>query len=174
MLAHGGPVRSPEEFAALTDEIKPKVAGEVRRIVVELAPTLAAYADLAREIEQWEGSAIDDMRGQLEFFLPPHAITIHGMHHLKHLPRYLEAIRIRLNDIGVDPDRDAHRQAIVEEANDYLKTRVDTLPTGFKKSRTYKEIRWQIEELRVSVFAQRLGTPKPVSQRRIEKLVDKL
>lgn len=174
MLAHGGPVRSPEEFAALTDEIKPKVAGEVRRIVVELAPTLAAYADLAREIEQWEGPAIDDMRGQLEFFLPPHAITIHGMHHLKHLPRYLEAIRIRLNDIGVDPDRDAHRQAIVEEANDYLKTRVDTLPTGFKKSRTYKEIRWQIEELRVSVFAQRLGTPKPVSQRRIEKLVDKL
>ena len=96
------------------------------------------------------------------------------MHHLKHLPRYLEAIRIRLNDIGVDPDRDAHRQAIVEEANDYLKTRVDTLPTGFKKSRTYKEIRWQIEELRVSVFAQRLGTPKPVSQRRIEKLVDNL
>ena len=114
MIAHGGPVRSPEEFSALVDEIKPKVGGEVRRIVVGLAPALAAYADIVRELEQWEGPAIDDIRGQLEFFLPPHAITIHGMLHLQHLPRYLEAIRVRLRDIGVDPDRDAERQAIVD------------------------------------------------------------
>lgn len=174
MIAHGGPVRSPEEFSALVDEIKPKVGGEVRRIVVGLAPALAAYADIVRELEQWEGPAIDDIRGQLEFFLPPHAITIHGMLHLQHLPRYLEAIRVRLRDIGVDPDRDAERQAIVDEAKQYLESKADASPAALKKSRAYKDIRWQIEELRVSVFAQRLGTPKPVSQRRIEKLVDKL
>lgn len=48
------------------------------------------------------------------------------------------------------------------------------LPAGRTKTKAYKDILWQIEELRVSLFAQRLGTPKPVSQRRIEKKIDAL
>lgn len=174
MIAHGGAVRSPEEFDALAKEIKPKVAGEVRRIVVGLAPALVEYANIARELDQWEGPAIDDMRGQLAFFLPRHAITIHGAQHLQHLPRYIEAMRIRLEDLRLDPDRDADRQSAVDEAKRYLEAKAAKLPANRRKSRAYKDILWRIEELRVSLFAQRLGTPQPVSQRRIEKMVDKL
>lgn len=174
MLAHGGPVRSPEEFEALLQEIKPKVPGEVRRIVVGLAPALVEYANMRAELAKWDGPAIDDMRGQLNFFLPRHAVTIHGAAHLQHLPRYIEAMRIRLEDMRLDPDRDADRQATVDAAKRYLDAKMAALPANRRKSRAYKDILWRIEELRVSLFAQRLGTPQPVSQRRIEKLVDKL
>lgn len=174
MLAHGGPVRSPEEFEALLQEIKPKVPGEVRRIVVGLVPALVEYANMRAELAKWDGPAIDDMRGQLDFFLPRHAVTIHGAAHLQHLPRYIEAMRIRLEDMRLDPDRDADRQATVDAAKRYLDGKMAALPANRRKSRAYKDILWRIEELRVSLFAQRLGTPQPVSQRRIEKLVDKL
>ena len=150
------------------------MAGEVRRIVVGLAPALVEYANIARELDQWEGPAIDDMRGQLAFFLPRHAITIHGAQHLQHLPRYIEAMRIRLGDLRLDPDRDADRQSAVDDAKRYLEAKAAKLPANRRKSRAYKDILWRIEELRVSLFAQRLGTPQPVSQRRIEKMVDKL
>ena len=174
MMQHGGPVRTPEEFSALVAKVSPEVPGAVRRMVVGIAPGLVAYANMAQELSQWEGPAIDDMRSQLEFYLPRNALTRHGLTHLQHMPRYIEAIRIRLEDMRVDPDRDADRQAIVDGAKSYLAAKLAKLPAGREKTRAYKDVLWRIEELRVSVFAQRLGTPKPVSARRIEKMVDKL
>ncbi|NTS21842.1 DUF3418 domain-containing protein, partial [Bacteroides fragilis] len=61
----------------------------VRQSVVAIAPGLAEYANLRAELKQWEGPAIDDMREQLKFLLPENAITLHGMAHLRHLPRYV-------------------------------------------------------------------------------------
>ncbi|WJY97739.1 ATP-dependent RNA helicase HrpA [Corynebacterium fournieri] len=174
MLSSGGPVRSPEEFEALVAEIRPQVAGAVRRVVVTLAPALADYANMASELLHWEGPAIDDMNSQLAFFLPKHAVTVHGIGHLQHLPRYIEAMRIRLEDMRLDPDRDADRQSVIDAVKRYLAQRMKSLPAGRTKTKAYKDILWLIEELRVSLFAQRLGTPKPVSQRRIEKKIDAL
>ena len=174
LFSSGGPVRSPEEFDALVAEIRPQVAGGVRRVVVTLAPALAEYANIAAELQQWEGPAIDDMQSQLQFFLPKHAVTVHGIGHLQHLPRYIDAMRIRLEDMRLDPDRDADRQSVIDSAKAYLAQRMKSLPAGRTKTKAYKDIVWQIEELRVSLFAQRLGTPKPVSQRRIEKKIDAL
>ncbi|WP_311523080.1 ATP-dependent RNA helicase HrpA [uncultured Corynebacterium sp.] len=174
MMSHGGPVRTPEEFDALLAEIKPQVSGGVRRAVVNTAPALAAYADISVELDSWEGPAIDDMRSQLVFYLPRHAITVHGVQHLQHLPRYIDAMRIRLEDMRLDPDRDADRQAVVDGVKRYLADHMKRLPAQRSKTRAYKDILWLIEELRVSLFAQRLGTPRPVSQRRIEKKIDAL
>ena len=174
MMSHGGPVRTPEEFDALLAEIKPQVSGGVRRAVVNTAPALAAYADISVELDEWEGPAIDDMRSQLVFYLPRHAITVHGVQHLQHLPRYIDAMRIRLEDMRLDPDRDADRQAVVDGVKRYLADHMKRLPAQRSKTRAYKDILWLIEELRVSLFAQRLGTPRPVSQRRIEKKIDAL
>ena len=174
MMSHGGPVRTPEEFDALLAEIKPQVSGGVRRAVVNTAPALAAYADISVELDQWEGPAIDNMRSQLAFYLPRHAITVHGVQHLQHLPRYIDAMRIRLEDMRLDPDRDADRQEVVDGVKRYLADHMKRLPAQRSKTRAYKDILWLIEELRVSLFAQRLGTPRPVSQRRIEKKIDAL
>ncbi|PIS65121.1 ATP-dependent RNA helicase HrpA [Corynebacterium striatum] len=174
MLEEGGPQRSPEGFRTLLDAIKPQVAGRVRQSVVAIAPGLAEYSNLRAELAHWDGPAIDDMKAQMEFLLPKNAITIHGMTHLRHLPRYMQAIRIRLEEMSLDPDKDADRQAEVEEAKAYLANRLRTLPAGRAKTREVKDIYWMMEELRVSLFAQRLGTAHPVSLRRIQKAVDKL
>ncbi|WP_293778128.1 ATP-dependent RNA helicase HrpA [uncultured Corynebacterium sp.] len=174
MMEKGGPVRSPGEFTTLLNAVKPEVPGRVRQAVVAIAPGLAEYSNLNAELNQWEGPAIDDIRGQLKFLLPPNAITMHGMQHLRHLPRYIQAARIRLEDMNLDPDRDADRQADVDEAKAYLNNRLRTLPAGRKKTREVKDIYWMIEELRVSLFAQRLGTAHAVSVRRIQKATDKL
>ena len=174
MMEKGGPVRSPSDFTALLNAVKPEVPGRVRQAVVAIAPGLAEYSNLNAELNQWEGPAIDDIRGQLKFLLPPNAITMHGMQHLRHLPRYIQAARIRLEDMNLDPDRDADRQADVDEAKAYLNNRLRTLPAGREKTREVKDIYWMIEELRVSLFAQRLGTAHAVSVRRIQKAADKL
>src|SRR5699024_11368013 len=84
MMESGGPVRTPEEFTALKEQVKPKVPGRVRQSVVALAPALVQYARVADELKKWTGPAIDDMRKQLEFLLPKHAITVHGIEHLRH------------------------------------------------------------------------------------------
>ncbi|WP_411708270.1 ATP-dependent RNA helicase HrpA [Corynebacterium sp. LaCa117] len=174
MLEAGGPVRTPSAFQKLKDTIKPQVPGRVRQAVVAIAPGLAEYSNLRAELAHWDGAAIDDMREQLEFLLPRNAITIHGMSHLRHLPRYIQAMRIRLEDMNLDPDRDADRQAEVDNAKAYLANRLRSLPPGREKTREVKDIRWMVEELRVSLFAQRLGTAHAVSLRRIQKAVDKL
>ena len=174
MLEAGGPVRTPSAFQKLKDVIKPQVPGRVRQAVVAIAPGLAEYSNLRAELAHWDGAAIDDMREQLEFLLPRNAITIHGMSHLRHLPRYIQAMRIRLEDMNLDPDRDADRQSEVDNAKAYLANRLRSLPPGREKTREVKDIRWMVEELRVSLFAQRLGTAHAVSLRRIQKAVDKL
>ncbi|EFM43397.1 ATP-dependent helicase HrpA [Corynebacterium accolens ATCC 49726] len=174
MLEAGGPVRSPEAFTELKDSVKPQVPGRVRQSIVSIAPGLAEYSNLRAELSQWDGPAIDDMEKQLAFLLPPNAITVHGSAHLRHLPRYIQAMRIRLEDMSLDPDRDADRQAEVDNAKAYLANRLRNLPAGREKTREVKDIHWMIEELRVSLFAQRLGTAHAVSLRRIQKAVDKL
>lgn len=174
MFDHGGTVRTPADFDQLLNKVKPEVAGRVRRSVVSVVPGLVEFANVAAELEKWEGPAIDDMHAQLKFLLPPHAITVHGTENLQHLPRYMEAIKIRLSDMAIDPDRDAERQDVVDSAKRYLDAKLKRLPPAAQKSRAVKDILWRIEELRVSLFAQRLGTPKPVSERRIQKMVDKL
>lgn len=174
MMEAGGPVRTPAAFQKLKDTVKPQVPGRVRQAVVAIAPGLAEYSNLRAELAHWDGPAIDDMRAQLDFLLPRNAITVHGMSHLRHLPRYIQAMRIRLEDMNLDPDRDADRQAEVDNAKAYLSNRLRSLPAGREKTREAKDVHWMIEELRVSLFAQRLGTAHAVSLRRIQKAVDKL
>ena len=174
LVEKGGAVRSPEEYQKLSADIKPMVPGRVRQSVVSLAPGLVEYVSLTQELQKWEGPAIEDMQSQLRFLLPPHAITLHGIAHLRHLPRYLQAMRIRLDEMNLDPDKDDDRQREVDEAKAYLNNRLKVLPAGREKTREVKEIYWMIEELRVSLFAQRLGTAHAVSLRRIQKAVAKL
>ncbi|MDD7582323.1 ATP-dependent RNA helicase HrpA [Corynebacterium sp. 32222D000AT] len=174
LLEAGGAVRSPEEFDQLRKKVAPDVPGRARQMVVAIAPGLVEYGRITDELDKWTGPAIDDIRAQLDFLLPPQAITKNGIEHLRHLPRYLQAVRIRLEEMNLDPDKDADRQAEVDEAKAYLNNRLRSLPAGRSKTKAVRDIYWMIEELRVSLFAQRLGTAHAVSLRRIQKAVDKL
>ena len=174
MMAAGGPVRDPGDYAALRDSVKPRVPGEVRQLVVGLAKALPVYHRVASQLREWSGPAIEDMTAQLEFMLPKGAVARHGWANLRHLPRYLEAMEIRLADMVTDPDRDAELEDEIAGVAEYLDARLARLPEARRKSAAVRDIGWMIQELRVSLFAQRLGTARTVSPQRIRKAIDKL
>ncbi|WKD59132.1 ATP-dependent RNA helicase HrpA [Corynebacterium caspium] len=174
MLSAGGPVRNPEDFEKLKNTISPQVPAAVRRTVVSFAPALVEFIALQNELEQWQGEAIDDIRNQLNFLVPPNALVVHGLQRLRHLTRYLQAIWIRLEDMQIDPDRDEERQQAINSLEQQLLSKLSRLPARAAKSKPVKDVEWMIQELRVSLFAQRLGTAGPISVKRIEKAISKL
>lgn len=174
MMSHGGPVRDPDEYENLKKQVQSITAGQCRQLVVDMAKALPMYMQVKADLDGWEGEAIDDMNRQLEFMLPKGAVAKHGWSNLRHLPRYLEAMEQRLTDMNIDPDKDADREDEVTQVRDYLDEKLKRLPSGRAKSAEVREIGWMIQELRVSLFAQRLGTARPISKQRIMKAIDKL
>jgi ATP-dependent helicase HrpA len=97
-------------------------------------------------------------------------VTETGWDYLGELPRYLKAIEYRLDRIAANVARDRQLMATVEQVwQEYEQLRDEVPPSD-----GLRRIRWMVEELRVSLFAQALGTPYPVSDKRIYRAMDDL
>ena len=115
--------------------------------------------------------AIADIRAQLDRLLPRGFVTGTGRAHLADLARYLTAIRRRLDRLphAIEGDRERMRRVhAVQDAYDEL---VRALPAARATAADVHDIARQIEELRVSLWAQQLGTPRPVSEQRIYRAI---
>ena len=88
---------------------------------------------------------------------------------LAHLPRYLRAMHARLDKYGRDPARDAKHTASIEELWKRYEQRLEQQRRSGSVDPRLEDFRWQLEELRVSLFAQELKTPQPVSYKRLDK-----
>ena len=174
MIAHGGPVRSPDEFEDLKKKVAADAPSYVRQTVTALAPALYEYEALREELKNWDGPAIDDIRKQLNTIVPPNAVSTFGITRLKHLKRYIQAARIRLEDLEAQPDKDGERQDVVDRVTGQLASKLKKLPKSSAHSKKVKDIIWLIQELRVSLFAQRLGTAQKVSEKKISKQISAL
>jgi ATP-dependent helicase HrpA len=89
---------------------------------------------------------------------------------LQHLPRYLKAMSIRLDKFPANPERDEKHAASIAELAKLYQERSDKLRKAGGNEPSLEDFRWQIEELRVSLFAQELRTPFPVSVKRLRKI----
>ncbi|MFC8382430.1 ATP-dependent RNA helicase HrpA [Nocardia sp. NPDC057272] len=171
----GGPVRSPEEFDKLVAAVRPQLSTAVVALIRTVVPVLAAAQQARAALaDTLESDIADDVRQQLDDLLFPGFVAEWGRVRLRELPRYLLAAAQRLESLPGSAVRD--RQAMVEvdrmlAAYDKL---VGALPPARKNARDVTEIWWMIEELRVSLFAQKLGTPYPVSAKRIEKAISSI
>jgi ATP-dependent helicase HrpA len=115
---------------------------------------------------------VADIRAQFRRLLPTGFVALTGAQHLGDLTRYLTAINRRLDTLprGVAADLDRmQRVHAVQAEYDEL---VAALAPGRAAADDVREIGRQIEELRVSLWAQQLGTPKPVSEQRIYRAID--
>jgi ATP-dependent helicase HrpA len=119
-----------------------------------------------------QADAIADIRGQLDRLLPTGFVTATGRAHLADLTRYLTAIRRRIDRLphAVAADRD--RMARVHAVQDAYDELVRALSPARSAAADVRDIARQIEELRVSLWAQQLGTPRPVSEERIYRAID--
>jgi ATP-dependent helicase HrpA len=117
-------------------------------------------------------AALTDVRAQISGLIYPGFITATGWTHLGDLPRYLAAVERRLDRLGQDPTRDRAGQARIAQVQKEYDAMQAALPPSRRRAEAVAEIRWMIEELRVNIFAQALGTPYPVSEQRIYKAMD--
>ncbi len=170
------PVWTRAAFADLVQragkELGPTTQAAVSRVEKVLAASHEVRVALPDKPSPAQADAVADIRSQLDRLLPKGFVTATGVGRLNDLTRYLTAIARRLDRLphalGADRDRMSRVHA-VEDAYDEL---VQALSPVRASADDVRDIAWQIEELRVSLWAQQLGTPRPVSEQRIYKAID--
>jgi ATP-dependent helicase HrpA len=180
ITACGGPPHDEDGFAALADRAHAELAGAVRDVIdhvlriLELTHTVEAR--LAEFTAPALAPAVADIRAQLANLFEragradnqtPGFVTATGAQRLPDLTRYVQAVARRLDKLRLNLDRDRgwmHRIATVTQSYQQLRDERGD-------SSDLHRIRWMIEELRVSYFAQELRTPYPVSDQRIYQAI---
>jgi ATP-dependent helicase HrpA len=165
----------PRTEAAYAEQVKrarvrlPAVAGSAFRLLAEIA---AEYHKLAQRLGTLPanlGRLAADLRAQRDALVHAGFFSRTPWPQLSHLPRYLKALERRLAKYAENPARDAkHAQAVAELWQRYVQRRA-AAAAAHKEEPALEAFRWNIEELKVSLFAQELRTPLPVSYKRLEK-----
>ena len=162
-------VRSKAAFVELCDAVRAENPTLMRRIVALAATIVPAYGsvigDLSR-VREIRPAAADDLAEQLGNLVFAGFCSATGYDHLVDLPRYLQAARSRLDTLLSNPARDQAGLEIVLRCEDAYAELCEQAPPGPLPD-FVAEIGWQIEELRVSLFAQPLRTRVPISEKRI-------
>jgi len=173
IAAAGGAAWDADGFARLLDGVRPRLADTVLTVVGTVERVLAEEHAVRTRLAETSGPGLDaaladvavaDVAHQLAALVYPGFVAATGLDRLPHLVRYLQSVARRLEKLPQNPRRDAdlmHRVHAVERAYRELPASPGTA-----------EVRWMIEELRVSFFAQSLGTAYPVSEQRIFRAMD--
>ena len=120
---------------------------------------------------------VADVRAQLDSLVYPGFVADTGLGHLPHLRRYLRAMLQRLEKSPSSPAalaRDAANQEVVDRVEIAYADLLDSLPAVERRSVAVRDVGWMVEELRVSLFANGLGTAYPVSEKRIRAAIGAL
>ena len=157
-------------FEARVAEARPRLALIGQELARTLATVLAEHAALQKRLAGAKGfpQAAADVAQQIAALLPKDFVSSTDAGRLGHLARYLKAASARLDKLRADPARDAHRLAEIAPMLQNF-TRAQAALKGRRDPRL-EEFRWLLEELRVSLFAQELRTPVPVSVKRLQKV----
>ncbi|WAP57325.1 ATP-dependent RNA helicase HrpA [Streptomyces sp. S465] len=176
IATHGGPVWDEESFRKLFDAVRTDIMDATLDTVRKVQEVLAAWQSCERRLKATRSPvllpSLTDIREQLSELITPGFVTAHGVRRLPDLMRYLVAVDRRLQQLPVNADRDRARMAKVREMRDEYAWLLEQFPPGRPVPQEALEIRWMIEELRVSYFAHALGTAYPVSDKRIVKAID--
>ena len=173
IAACGGPPREGAGFARLRDTVR----GDLQDVLFDVVRAVAALLTSARNVENRVSAsttpvllaAMVDIRAQLSGLVYPGFVTATGRARLVDVQRYLRAIERRLDALVSRPDRDRSLMNQVHEVvQEYDQWRA-SLPPARRDDAAATDVRWMIEELRVSLFAQTVGTPAPVSDKRIRR-----
>ncbi|MGW0992508.1 ATP-dependent RNA helicase HrpA [Streptomyces sp. NPDC002523] len=172
----GGPVWDEESYRKLYDKVRAEIVDTTVRTVGQVQQVLAAWQACERRLKGVRSPTLlanlTDVRGQLDALVKPGFVTWAGIRRLPDLVRYLVAADRRLQQMPTNVQRDTTRMEKVHEMRDEYAWLLEQLPKGRPVPQQVLDIRWMIEELRVSYFAHALGTAYPVSDKRIVKAID--
>nr|WP_199047550.1 ATP-dependent RNA helicase HrpA [Dyella sp. ASV24] len=172
LLRHSLDVRTAGAFEALHTQAARELFGAAVDRLKLAEPIIEAQAELKPWLQPplmgFARASYDDLREQLDALLTSGFLRELPTSRLAHYPRYLKAMRLRAERLQQDPAKDQQRMLqVLPFWRDYLKHRA--AGTG-----GLDELRWLIEEWRVSLFAQELKTPEPVSAKRLTRALENL
>ncbi|MFG3717540.1 ATP-dependent RNA helicase HrpA [Streptomyces massasporeus] len=172
----GGPAWDEESYRKLYDKVRAEIVDTTVRTVGQVQQVLAAWQTCERRLKAVHSPALlpnlQDVRAQLDALVKPGFVTEAGLRRMPDLMRYLVAADRRLQQMPTNVQRDTTRMQKVHEMQDEYAWLLEQLPQGRPVPSSVLDIRWMIEELRVSYFAHALGTAYPVSDKRIVKAID--
>jgi ATP-dependent helicase HrpA len=174
----GGPAWDADGFARLVAEARSALPVAASRVLDAVARVLEAAHEAEARLRRPVGAALEaalaDARAQYAALIYPGFVSETGLGRLPDLVRYVRAISRRLDTMAEDPARDATRIAVVHRVTDAYRRALADLPAARRSAADVRAVRWMIEELRVSLFAQLLGTSGPVSEKRINAALARL
>ncbi|MEU4148524.1 ATP-dependent RNA helicase HrpA [Streptomyces parvulus] len=174
----GGPAWDEESYRKLYERVRAEIVDTTVRTVGQVQQVLAAWQACERRLKSVRSPALlanlQDVRGQLDALVKPGFVTEAGIRRLPDLMRYLVAADRRLQQMPTGAQRDTSRMEKVHEMRDEYAWLLEQMPQGRPVPQQVRDVRWMIEELRVSYFAHALGTAYPVSDKRIVKAIDAL
>ncbi|MEE3850554.1 ATP-dependent RNA helicase HrpA [Gordonia sp. LSe1-13] len=165
-------IRSADDFDRLRDELRPAVSDAAPDYFVLATDALRRVAPLRAQIDRLSGSvAADDVADQLENLVFDGFVAATSRDHLVHVPRYLDAAIERLTELPAAAARDRDGLAAVDRVVAHWNQRGAQIPPG-RRAALDEHAHWLVEELRVGLFAQRLGTARPISEKRAIRALD--
>ncbi|WP_410055458.1 ATP-dependent RNA helicase HrpA [Phycicoccus sp. M110.8] len=174
--AHG--VRDEAAFEEVLAAVRTHVATRVLQVVDEVEPVLATAREVRRLLDALRAPAaaalVADVRAQLDSLVYAGFVADTGIAHLPHLRRYLRGMVQRLEKAPSSPSalaRDAANQEVVDRVEVAYADLLDSLSPEDRRSAAVRDVGWMVEDLRVSLFANSLGTPRPVSEKRIRNAI---
>ncbi|HEX2578575.1 MAG TPA: DUF3418 domain-containing protein, partial [Aquihabitans sp.] len=175
--AHGGATWEQAGFerllAAARAELRPAAEAALRGAGDVVVAAAAVEAALDRLVAPALQPSVDDARAQLRRLVRPGFVTASGTRRLADVVRYVRGIERRLEKVAEDPVRDQQRLREVRAVElDYQKLLAALRPS--QVTPRVIEAGWMVEELRMSTFAQALGTKGQVSAKRITRELDRL
>ncbi|ELY6231089.1 ATP-dependent RNA helicase HrpA, partial [Cronobacter malonaticus] len=175
---NGGPVWSEAGFAQLHDKVRAELNDTVVDIAKQVEQILTAVFNINKRlkgrVDMTMALGLSDIKAQMSGLVYRGFVTGNGYKRLGDTLRYLNAIEKRLEKMAVDPHRDRAQMLKVEAVQQAWQQWLNKLPPARRDDDDVQEIRWMIEELRVSYFAQQLGTPYPVSDKRVLQAMEQV
>lgn len=174
----GGPAWDEESYRKLYDKVRAEIVDTTVRTVGQVQQVLAAWQAAERRLKAVRSPALlanlTDVRKQLDALVRPGFVTAAGLGRMPDLMRYLIAVDRRLQQMPTNVQRDTTRMEKVHEMQDEYAWLLEQMPQGRPVPQQVLDVRWMLEELRVSYFAHALGTAYPISDKRIVKTIDAL
>ena len=173
---NGGPVWDSERFDALVAVVRSGLVDETRAVMSDATRVLSVWRETDRAVR---GSAtlpmlpaLADMKAQVGRLVFRGFIGEAGATALREVPRYLAAMQSRLEKLPASVGRDRLLMDQVANLQEAYLNRVDALPAGRPAGAQLRKVRWMLEEFRVSLWAQHLGTSYSISDTRIRKALE--
>ena len=178
MAENGGPAWKEEAYQQLHEKVRAGLNDTVVEIAKLVEQILTAVFNINKRlkgrVDMTMALGLSDIKAQMSGLVYRGFVTQNGWKRLPDTLRYLQAIERRLEKLPVDPHSDRARMLKVEQVQQAWQSWLNKLPPARRDDEDVQEVRWMIEELRVSYFAQQLGTPYPISDKRILQTMEQI